>query len=326
MNTLVAGGAGFIGSHLCESLLDRGDTVICVDNFCTGAPANLASFLSNERFHVVEHDIVEPFDQSDRLQSLLKSFPVHRICNLASAASPSAYQRLAIETLMVGSMGVKNLLDLAVETGARIFQASTSEVYGDPAVHPQSESYWGHVNPIGPRSMYDESKRFAEALSTSYVEKYGIELRTARIFNTYGPRLSPHDGRVVSTLIAQALQGQPVTIFGDGSQTRSFCYVSDQIRGQLALLESDVTGPVNLGNHAECTILELAEVVIELTGSSSGIELHPLPGDDPKQRCPDLTRASTELGWKTEVSLQEGVALTIAWLRDVLSQEKRNEP
>jgi nucleoside-diphosphate-sugar epimerase len=315
VNTLVAGGAGFLGSHLCQALLDRGDTVICVDNFSTGSQCNLTAMIADPRFHLVVHDVVEPLGANEKLKVLLRSFPVHRICNFASPASPQAYQRLAVETLMVGSVGLKNLLDLAVETRARILQASTSEVYGDPQVHPQPESYWGHVNPNGPRSMYDEAKRFAEALCAVYAAKYGVELRTARIFNTYGPRMSPADGRVVSTFVCQALRGDPLTIFGDGSQTRSFCYVSDQVHGQLALLESELTGPVNLGNQNEFTMLELAELVIELTSSSSLITFQPLPGDDPKQRRPDGTRASKELGWSPEVGLREGVRRTIDWYR-----------
>jgi nucleoside-diphosphate-sugar epimerase len=321
MNVMVAGGAGFLGSHLCRSLLDRGDIVICVDNFATGFAHNIAALAMNSRFHFVEHNIVEPLERNDRLRRLVQSFPLDRICNLASPASPLAYQRLAIETLMVGSVGTKNLLDLAVSSQARILQASTSEVYGDPEVHPQPESYWGRVNPNGPRSMYDESKRFAEALCATYFEKYAIELRTARIFNTYGPGMSLDDGRVVTAFIGQALRGAPLTVFGNGGQTRSFCFVSDQIRGLLALLESDVTGPINLGNQAEFTVLELAELVIELTSSSSAIELQPLPGDDPKQRRPDLTKASAELGWMPQIALPAGVGLTIDWLRNRIALE-----
>jgi nucleoside-diphosphate-sugar epimerase len=315
MNSLVAGGAGFLGSHLCRALLDRGDTVICVDNLATGFIGNVTNLAVDSRFHFVVHDIVEPLEKNEHLQSLFRTFPLDRICNLASPASPRAYQRLALETLMVGSVGVKNLLDLAVDMGARILQASTSEVYGDPQIHPQLESYWGHVNPNGPRSMYDESKRFAEALCAVYVAKYKVELRTARIFNTYGPRMSPNDGRVVSTFIRQALRGDPLTIFGDGNQTRSFCFVSDQIRGQLALLESDVSGPVNLGNPDEFTMIELAELVLKLCGSSSPIVFQPLPSDDPKQRRPDGTKASGELGWTPEIGLRAGVQRTIDWHR-----------
>jgi nucleoside-diphosphate-sugar epimerase len=315
MNSLVAGGAGFLGSHLCRALLDGGDTVICVDNLATGSIDNVTDLTDDSRFHLVVHDILEPLGRNEQLRSLFRTFPLNRICNLASPASPPAYQRLALETLMVGSVGIKNLLDLAVDMGARILQASTSEVYGDPQIHPQPESYWGHVNPNGPRSMYDESKRFAEALCAVYVAKYGVELRTARIFNTYGPRMSPDDGRVVPTFICQALRGDPLTIFGDGTQTRSFCYVSDQIRGQLALLESDVTGPVNIGNPDEFTMLELAELVLELCGSSSPIVFQPLPGDDPKQRRPDGSKASNDLGWTPEIDLRAGVTRTIEWHR-----------
>lgn len=319
MNTLVAGGAGFLGSHLCRALLDRGDTVLCVDNFATGFRSNVAELEGFSRFHVIEHDIVESLERSEELQGLLRSLPLQRICNLASPASPPAYQRLAVETLMAGSVGMKNLLDLALATGARVLQASTSEVYGDPEVHPQPESYWGHVNPNGPRSMYDESKRFAEALCAVYAATYSVEIRTVRIFNTYGPMMGPNDGRVISSLIGQALRGESLTVFGDGMQTRSFCYVADQVRGQLALLESDVTGPVNIGNPQEFTMLALAELVLELTESSSTIEFRPLPLDDPRQRCPDGTRAVRELGWEPRVDLLEGLGLTIDWFRSCMS-------
>ena len=315
MNTLVAGGAGFLGSHLCRALLDRGDTVICVDNFATGFQTNVATLMADRRFHLIEHDIVESFDRCEELQGLLQSLPLHRICNLASPASPAAYQRLGVETLMVGSVGVKNLLDLSLTTGARMLHASTSEVYGDPQVHPQPESYWGHVNPNGPRSMYDESKRFAEALCAVYIAKYSVEIRTVRIFNTYGPMMGPNDGRVISSFIGKALRGEPLTVFGDGTQTRSFCYVSDQVRGQLALLESDVTGPVNIGNSHEFSMLELAELVLELTESSSKIDFLPLPVDDPRQRRPDGARALSTIGWEPEIDLHEGLRLTIDWFR-----------
>jgi nucleoside-diphosphate-sugar epimerase len=319
MNTLVAGGAGFLGSHLCRALLDRGDTVLCIDNLATGFRANVAALERYSRFHFIEHDIVESLERCGELQRLLHSLPLHRICNLASPASPPAYQRLAVETLMAGSLGMKNLLDLALATGARVLQASTSEVYGDPEVHPQPESYWGNVNPNGPRSMYDESKRFAEALCAVYSEKYSVELRIVRIFNTYGPLMGPNDGRVISSLIGQALRGEPLSVFGDGTQTRSFCFVSDQVRGQLALLESDVTGPVNIGNSREFTMLALAELVLELTESSSTIEFRPLPVDDPRQRCPDGTKAFSALGWEPHVDLREGLGLTIDWFRSYIS-------
>jgi nucleoside-diphosphate-sugar epimerase len=315
--TLVAGGAGFLGSHLCAGLLGRGDTVIAVDNFCTGSPANVASLLDEPRFHLVEHDIVSPLQASAELSALVRRLPPQRICNLASPASPPTYQRLSVETLLVGSVGMKHLLDLAVETGARLLQASTSEVYGDPDVHPQPESYWGRVNPNGPRSMYDESKRFAEAMCAAYVARHGVDLRTVRIFNTYGPNMSPDDGRVVTNFIGQALRGEPLTVFGDGGQTRSFCYVDDQIAGQLALLESGVLGPVNIGNPGEFTMLELAELVIEMTGATAGIEHRPLPGDDPLQRRPDITRATALLDWEPRIALRDGLARTIAWFREL---------
>ena len=312
---VVAGGAGFLGSHLCRRLIGRGDIVACIDNFATGSVEKVRDLVGHERFTLIEHDITEPLTGSAGLQAFLGAHRPTRICNLASPASPPTYVRLAIETLMVGSIGMRNLLDLAAATGARILQASTSEVYGDPEVHPQPESYWGRVNPIGPRSMYDESKRFAEALCAAYVVQKGVDLRTVRIFNTYGPALSPDDGRVVTNFIGQALKGTPITIFGDGKQTRSFCFVDDEISGIVALLESDSTGPVNIGNPGEFTMLQLAELVIELTASTSELVFRPLPGDDPTQRKPDITRAMTELGWVPAIDLREGLTRTIAWFR-----------
>lgn len=315
--TLVAGGAGFLGGHLCRALLSRGDVVLCVDNFSTGNASNVSDLTSSSRFHLLDHDVVEPFAKNSELQAMLDRVDLVRICNLASPASPPTYQRLAVETLLVGSIGMKHLLDLAVERGARLLQASTSEVYGDPDVHPQPESYWGRVSPNGPRSMYDESKRFAEAICAEYERSRGVDLRTARIFNTYGPGMSPDDGRVVTNFIAQALRAEPLTVYGDGSQTRSFCFVHDQIAGHLALLESDVTGPVNIGNPHEFTMLELANLVLELTGSSSPIVYRVLPGDDPTQRRPDISRASKELGWLPTVELREGLERTVAWFRSL---------
>ena len=312
---VVAGGAGFLGSHLCGALLERGDRVTCIDNFCTGSPSNVQALTAHSDFTLIYHDITEPLASSPQLTEALAVEAVTRICNLASPASPPTYVRLAIETLRVGSIGMQNLLDLAVETGARILQASTSEVYGDPDVHPQPESYWGRVNPIGPRSMYDESKRFAEALCAAYVRQKSVDLRTVRIFNTYGPRLSPDDGRVVTNFISQALKHEPLTIYGDGTQTRSFCYVDDEITGIIALLDSDVTGPVNIGNPGEFTMLELAQLVIELTKSDSALTFHPLPGDDPLQRRPDITRASSLLGWTPKIDLRDGLTRTIAWFK-----------
>ena len=314
---VVAGGAGFLGSHLCRRLVDRGDTVVCVDNFSTGTPTNVSDLIGHERFTLIEHDITEPFANTSVLHEYLITHRPSRICNMASPASPPTYVRLAIETLMVGSIGMRNLLDLAVDLGARILQASTSEVYGDPEVHPQPESYWGHVNPNGPRSMYDESKRFAEALCAAYVVQKAVDLRTVRIFNTYGPGLAPNDGRVVTNFISQALRSEPITIFGDGNQTRSFCYVDDEISGIVALLDSNLTGPVNIGNPGEFTMLELAELVLELTESKSQLVFLPLPGDDPTQRKPDLTRANNELGWAPTTDLRVGLQRTIAWFRSL---------
>ncbi len=317
--TVVTGGAGFLGSHLCEALIARGDTVLCVDNCATSSWDNVAHLRDSERFSCFEHDIVVPFAAHAGLGAAIERLRPDRICNLASPASPPVYQRLSVETLLVGSVGMMNVLDVAVATGARVLQASTSEVYGDPHVHPQPETYWGNVNPNGPRSMYDESKRFAEAMGAAYVARHGVELRTVRIFNTYGPRMSPEDGRVVSNFISQALRGEPLTVFGDGSQTRSFCYVDDQVRGILALLESDARGPVNIGNPGEFTMLELAALVLELTGAPGPLVHRPLPGDDPLQRRPDITRARLELGWQPEVALREGLNRTIAWFRTALA-------
>jgi nucleoside-diphosphate-sugar epimerase len=314
-HVLVAGGAGFLGSHLCEVLLSRGDKVTSIDNFCTGSLANVKHLCGEPGFSLVDHDITRPFSENDVLGRVLGARKPTKICNLASPASPPTYMQMAIETLHVGSLGMKNLLDLAVETGARILQASTSEVYGDPDVHPQTESYWGRVNPIGPRSMYDESKRFAEALCTAYATQKDVDVRLVRIFNTYGPRLSPTDGRVVTNFIGQALKNEPLTIFGDGEQTRSFCYVDDEIAGIVALLDSDVTGPVNIGNPNEFTMLQLAEIVLALTESESAISLLPKREDDPLQRCPDITRASSLLGWMPKTELREGLQKTIEWFR-----------
>jgi nucleoside-diphosphate-sugar epimerase len=309
MRVLVAGGAGFLGSHLCDSLVDRGDEVLCVDDFVTGSARNVAHLGDRPGFVLHEHDITVPIDPptEERLG------PIDAVMNLASPASPKDYLALPIETLDVGSSGTRNLLELARHHDARFFMASTSEVYGDPLVHPQAESYWGHVNPIGERSVYDEAKRFSEALTTAYRRAHGVDTRIVRIFNTYGPRMQVDDGRVVSNFIVQALRGEPLTIYGDGSQTRSFCYVSDEIRGFLALLDSDEPGPVNIGNPVEFTMLELADLVIELTGSSAGIEHRPLPSDDPRQRRPDISIAVERLGWRPEIGLRDGLALTIPY-------------
>ncbi len=310
MRVLVAGGAGFLGSHLCDALLGRGDEVVCVDNFVTGRPANVAHLTEHDGFTLLDHDITQPCDDLPVVDAVM---------NLASPASPKDYLALPLETLAVGSTGTRNLLELARRDDARFFIASTSEVYGDPLVHPQPESYWGHVNPIGERSVYDEAKRFSEALTAAYRRTLGLDTRIVRIFNTYGPRMQVDDGRVVSNFIVQALRGEPLTIYGDGSQTRSFCYASDEVRGFLALLDSDEPGPVNIGNPVEFTMLELADLVLEATGSSAGIEYRPLPSDDPRQRQPDITVARERLGWEPLIGLREGLELTIPYFAGQLA-------
>ncbi len=310
MRVLVAGGAGFLGSHLSDALLARGDEVVCVDNLVTGRRANVEHLVGERGFEIVEHDITRPLDVAG---------PIDAVMNLASPASPRDYLALPIETLETGSTGTRNLLDLALRHGARFFLASTSEVYGDPLVHPQTEDYWGNVNPIGERSVYDEAKRYAEALTMAYHRVHGLEIRVARIFNTYGPRMQVEDGRVVSNFVVQALRGQPLTIYGDGTQTRSFCYVADEVAGFLALLDSDVVGPVNIGNPVEFTMAELAALVLELTGSDAGVTHAPLPSDDPKQRRPDIGRARRELGWEPRVELREGLERTIPTFQSDLS-------
>jgi UDP-glucuronate decarboxylase len=305
---LVTGGAGFLGSHLCDRLLARGDDVICVDNFFTGRKENIRHLLGNSRFELIRHDIVHPlFVEADQ------------IYNLACPASPVAYQYNAIKTIKTSTVGVVNILGLAKRCKARVLQASTSEVYGDPEIHPQTEDYWGHVNPIGPRSCYDEGKRVAESLCMAYHHAHALEIRLIRIFNTYGPRMDPNDGRVVSNFIMQALRGEPLTIFGDGQQTRSFCYCDDLIEGMMRLMDQDQSvGPVNIGNPGEFTMLELAELVLKLTNSKSKITHVPLPADDPKQRRPDITRANQLLGWTPQVPLAEGLKPTIAYYRSLL--------
>ncbi|MGB0113716.1 MAG: UDP-glucuronic acid decarboxylase family protein [Ilumatobacteraceae bacterium] len=312
MRVVVAGGAGFLGSHLCDSLVERGDEVVCIDNCVTGSAANVAHLVSNDAFTFVEHDISEG-------EALPVDGTVDAVMNLASPASPKDYLALPLETLAVGSVGTRNLLDLARANDARFFMASTSEVYGDPLVHPQQESYWGHVNPIGERSVYDEAKRFSEALTAAYRRTYGTDTRIVRIFNTYGPRMQVDDGRVVSNFIVQALRGEALTIYGDGTQTRSFCYVADEVRGFLALLDSDEPGPVNIGNPVEFTMLELADLVIELTGSTGGIDHRPLPSDDPQQRQPDISLARERLGWSPDVALRDGLGLTIPYFASQLA-------
>ena len=306
---LVAGGAGFIGSHLCEALLARGDRVVAVDNLLTGRRANVAHLANHDGFRFVHQDVCEPFDAGE---------PLDAVMDLASPASPVDFRTLALEILAVGSTGTRNQLELARTHGARFLLASTSEVYGEPLVHPQPETYWGNVNPIGPRSCYDEAKRFSEALTMAYARTHGVDVRIVRIFNTYGPRMRPDDGRVVTNFLVQALTGRPLTIYGEGTQTRSFCYVDDEVRGLLALLDGPVTGPVNVGNPVEFTMLELAQLVLEVTESSSSLAFEPLPQDDPTQRRPDITIASEQLGWTPTVGLRDGLTRTATWLRSVL--------
>jgi dTDP-glucose 4,6-dehydratase len=301
---VVTGGAGFLGSHLCERLLERGDEVVVLDNLITGNVANIEHLFGTPGFTFVEHD-VSTF--------IWVPGPVDAVLHFASPASPKDYLEMPIQTLKVGSLGTHNCLGLAKAKGAKFFIASTSEVYGDPQVHPQTEEYWGHVNPVGPRGVYDEAKRFAEAMTMAYHTHHGLEVRIVRIFNTYGPRMRPKDGRVVSNFVMQALQGQPITIYGDGTQTRSFCYVDDEVAGFLALLDSDQIGPINIGNPGEFTMLELAELVLELTGSTSEIVHEPLPEDDPTQRKPDITKARELLGWEPKVDLRHGLQRTIEY-------------
>ena len=310
MRTLVTGGAGFLGSHLCERLLGDGHEVICLDNFFTGRKRNIAHLMGHRNFEVVRHDVTEPF-----------RFEVDRIYNLACPASPPHYQHNPIKTTKTSVMGAIHCLGLAKRVKARVFQASTSEVYGDPEVHPQPESYKGSVNPIGIRACYDEGKRCAETLFFDYHRQNGVDIRVVRIFNTYGPRMLPDDGRVVSNFIVQALKGEDLTIYGDGTQTRSFCYVDDLIEGFVRLMEHpSLTGPVNIGNPGEFTMLELAELVIGKVGGSSKITHHPLPGDDPKQRQPDIALAKAELGWEPKVPLSDGLDATIRYFRTLLAE------
>jgi UDP-glucuronate decarboxylase len=310
MRILITGGAGFLGSHLCERLLDEGHEVICLDNFFTGRKRNILHLLDNHNFELVRHDVTDPFKAE-----------VDQIYNLACPASPVHYQYNAIKTVKTSVMGAINCLGLAKRTKARVFQASTSEVYGDPNVHPQPESYWGHVNPIGIRSCYDEGKRCAETLFMDYHRQNGVDVRIARIFNTYGPRMCPDDGRVVSNFIVQALRGEDITVYGEGRQTRSFCYCDDLIEGFVRLMNQDeVIGPMNIGNPGEFTIRELAEKVIAQTGSKSKIIHEPLPADDPQQRQPDITEARRVLDWEPTVSLDEGLKPTIAFFDQLLRE------
>jgi len=308
---LVTGGAGFLGSHLCEKLLQEGHEVLCVDNYFTGTRSNIAHLISNPNFEAIRHDVTFPL-----------YVEVAEIYNLACPASPIYYQFDPVQTTKTSVHGAINMLGLAKRLKAKIFQASTSEIYGDPQVHPQSESYWGHSNPIGTRSCYDEGKRCAETLFFDYYRQHKLRIKVARIFNTYGPRMHPNDGRVVSNFIIQSLKNKPITIYGDGRQTRSFCYVDDLITVFVSFMDSqdDFIGPVNLGNPNEVTILELAKNIIALTGSSSKLEYKPLPSDDPKQRCPDITLAKKKLGWQPRVSLEDGLKKTIDYFELLLSK------
>jgi UDP-glucuronate decarboxylase len=306
---LVTGGAGFLGSHLCDRLVARGDDVLCVDNFYTGSKRNVDQLIDHHRFELMRHDVTFPL-----------YVEVNRIFNLACPASPVHYQHDPVQTTKTSVHGAINMLGLAKRVGARILQASTSEVYGDPEVHPQKEEYWGRVNPIGIRSCYDEGKRCAETLFFDYRRQHNLEIKVVRIFNTYGPRMHPHDGRVVSNFIVQALQGEDITIYGDGSQTRSFCYVDDLVEAMLRTMDTpaDFTGPVNIGNPGEFTMIELAEMVLRLTGSKSRLVRQPLPQDDPKQRQPDISLAKSTFGWEPKVSLEDGLKETIAYFKRLL--------
>jgi dTDP-glucose 4,6-dehydratase len=314
--SLVTGGAGFLGSHLVERLLGEGISVVCVDNLLTGKRENVAHLLGRDDFELVLHDVSKPIEIAGTIDYVL---------HFASPASPIDYLELPIQTLKVGSLGTHNSLGLARAKGARYLLASTSEVYGDPLIHPQPESYWGNVNPVGPRGVYDEAKRFAEAMTMAYHRVHGLETRIVRIFNTYGPRMRPRDGRVVPAFIQQALAGEPMTVFGEGRQTRSFCYVDDLIDGIYRLLLSDVTTPTNIGNPVEMTILHFAERIRDLTGSSSTIEYRPLPEDDPKTRRPDISKARARLGWEPRVPLDEGLARTIDYFRSLTADVRARE-
>lgn len=305
MRVLVTGGAGFLGSHLCEALVAQGHSVICVDNLLTGSRENIAELAHEPRFEFREQDVCQPFDFGH----------VNYVFHFASPASPEDYLEHGIETLRVGSLGTMNCLEVANKYGAKFFLASTSECYGDPLEHPQKETYWGHVNPIGPRSVYDEAKRFAEAITMAYHRYQKLDTRIVRIFNTYGPRLQLNDGRVISNFMKQALSGEDLTVYGDGSQTRSFCYVSDEISGIVALANSGEHEPTNIGNPTEFTILECAQVVLEVTGSSSKIRYEPLPQDDPKQRRPDISKAKRLLGWEPKLDLRTGLRLSLDYFR-----------
>jgi dTDP-glucose 4,6-dehydratase len=312
MKALVTGGAGFLGSHLCDLLLEKGHEVICVDNLITGHTGNIAH-ITTDRFIYVRHDVTKPLYLDQKIDLVF---------HLASPASPVDYLELPIQTMKVGALGTHNMLGIAKEQGARFLLASTSEIYGDPLVNPQTEEYWGNVNPIGPRGVYDEAKRFAEAMTMAYHRYHKIDTRIVRIFNTYGPRMRLDDGRVVPNFISQALRDEDITVYGDGSQTRSFCYVSDEVDGIFRLMNSDYSQPVNIGNPQEHTILEFAEIIIKLTKSQSKIVFRELPEDDPKQRRPDITKARDKLGWEPEVSLERGLEETIKYFKEILGQQK----
>lgn len=307
---VVTGGAGFLGSHLCDRLIERGDEVICVDSFFSGRKRNIRHLMSHPRFEMIRHDIVDPlYVECDE------------VYNLACPASPFAYQYNPIKTIKTSTVGMINMLGLAKRCRAKILHTSTSEVYGDPTIHPQTEEYWGNVNPLGPRSCYDEGKRVAESLCVNYHESNGVDVRIVRIFNTYGPRMDPFDGRVVSNFIVQALRGEPLTIYGDGSQTRSFCYRDDLVEAFLRMMDQDESiGPINIGNPVESTMHELASAVLEVTGSNSELTTRPLPQDDPKQRCPDITKAKELLNWEPKVDLRTGLKHTVAYYRELMAE------
>ncbi len=314
MRVLITGGSGFIGSHLCGHFIAKKHKVLCLDNFITGSIVNVRPLLKHRNFKFIKHDISKPLEISG---------PIDRVLHFASPASPPDYLRHPIQTLKVGALGTHNALGIAKKKRARFILASTSEVYGDPLVSPQSESYWGNVNPVGPRGVYDEAKRFAEAITLAYHRQHGVDAKIVRIFNTYGERMRPEDGRVIPNFITQALLGKPITLYGDGSQTRSYCYVNDLVAGIVRLLESDLNQPVNIGNPNEMSVKNLARVILDLTGSKSRFVRKPLPVDDPKQRCPDIRLARRELGWQPTVSLREGLLTTIAYFRErVLGRRK----